>query len=206
VQAALKSIQTITLDSAFVATYLAGFSRTLSMLDEGELQKGIELVLETYHAGKQLFIAGNGGSAATASHMAADFGKTILGQRINPAAKRFRVISLTDNMALMSAYANDVSYDEVFAQQLCTLASPGDMLVVISASGNSPNILRAINAARDLGVETLGLLGFEGGLARSQLDHSIIVRSKHYGYIEDAHGVVMHLFTDALKKAVVERQ
>jgi phosphoheptose isomerase len=102
----------------------------------------------------------------------------------------------------MTAYANDVSFDEVFAQQLQTLAREGDALMVISASGNSPNILRALNVARALRVETLGLLGFNGGAALALVDHALIVPSSHYGYIEDAHGLVMHLVTDALKQAL----
>lgn len=161
-------------------------------------------VCAAYRDGRQLFVAGNGGSAATASHMAADFGKTVLGKRIDPRTRRFRVHALTDNMPLLTAYGNDVSYDEVFAEPLRAWADRGDALLVISASGNSPNVLRVVAVARELGVETIGLLGFEGGAVLPLLDHALVVRSTHYGYIEDAHSVVMHLLTDALKPLIAD--
>ncbi len=193
----------MTLSPTFAADYLSGFASTLAGIDTAELDALTQRVLAAYRDRRQFFIAGNGGSAATASHMAADFGKTMLGKRIDPRAKRFRVIALTDNMPVLTAYANDVGYDVVFSEQLRNLANPGDALLVISASGNSPNILRALETAAELEVETLGLLGFEGGAVRAMLNTSVTVRNTHYGYIEDAHSVVMHLLTDALKQALV---
>jgi D-sedoheptulose 7-phosphate isomerase len=192
----------MTPSNEFVSKYLQGYAQLVNALDHAAIAQLTARVLAAYARGSQLFIAGNGGSAATASHMAADFAKTMLGRVIPHDARRFRVISLTDNVPLMTAYANDVSFDEIFAQQLRTLAVPGDALVVISASGNSPNILRAIHAARDLQVESLGLLGFDGGAALTQLEHAVVVPSTHYGYIEDAHGLIMHLVTDALKQVL----
>ncbi len=193
----------MTLSPTFSADYLAGFTRALADIDTRELDALTGRVLAAYRERRQFFIAGNGGSAATASHMAADFGKTMLGKRIDPRAQRFRVIALTDNMPVLTAYGNDVGYDAVFSEQLRNLANPGDALLVISASGNSPNILRALETAAELEVETLGLLGFEGGAARSMLKTSVTLRNTHYGYIEDAHSVVMHLLTDALKQALI---
>ena len=193
----------MTLSPTFSADYLTGFAHALAAIDIRELDALTGRVLAAYRERRQFFIAGNGGSAATASHMAADFGKTMLGKRIDPRAQRFRVIALTDNMPVLTAYGNDVGYDVVFSEQLRNLANPGDVLLVISASGNSPNILRALETAAELEVETLGLLGFEGGAARSMVHTSVIVRNAHYGYIEDAHSVVMHLLTDALKQALV---
>ena len=186
----------------FSSSYLQGFVNVLQAFDLAALDVVIERVCAAYRDGRQLFVAGNGGSAATASHLAADLGKTVLGKRIDPRARRFRVHALTDNMPLLTAYGNDVSYDETFAEPLRAWADRGDALLVISASGNSPNILRAVAVARELGVETIGLLGFEGGVVQPMLDHALVVRSTHYGYIEDAHSVVMHLLTDALKPLV----
>jgi D-sedoheptulose 7-phosphate isomerase len=186
----------------FSSSYLQGFVSVLQAFDLAALNAVIERVCAAYRDGRQLFVAGNGGSAATASHMAADLGKTVLGKRIDSRARRFRVHALTDNMPLLTAYGNDVSYDETFAEPLRAWADAGDVLLVISASGNSPNVLRAVTVARELGVETIGLLGFEGGAARDLLDHALVVRSTHFGYIEDAHSVVMHLLTDALKPLV----
>lgn len=186
----------------FGSSYLRSFTQVLNALAPAELDGTIARVCAAYRDGRQLFVAGNGGSAATASHMAADLGKTILGKRIESTARRFRVHALTDNMPLLTAYGNDVSYDEVFAEPLRAWADRGDLLLVISASGNSPNVLRAVAAARELGLETIGLLGFEGGAVLPLLDHALVVRSAHYGYIEDAHSVVMHMLTDALKPLV----
>jgi D-sedoheptulose 7-phosphate isomerase len=186
----------------FVSQYLHGYAQLLAALDRDAIAALAGRVVDLYARGAQLFVAGNGGSAATASHMAADFGKTMLGRRIANDARRFRVISLTDNVPLMTAYANDISFDEIFAQQLRGLAREGDGLMIVSASGNSPNILRALNAAKEMQVETLGLLGFDGGAARALVDHAVTVPSAHYGYVEDAHGLIMHLVTDALKQAL----
>jgi D-sedoheptulose 7-phosphate isomerase len=186
----------------FSSSYLQGFVNVLQAFDLAALDVVIERVCAAYRDGRQLFVAGNGGSAATASHLAADLGKTVLGKCIDSRSRRFRVHALTDNMPLLTAYGNDVSYDETFAEPLRAWADRGDALLVISASGNSPNIVRAVDAARELGVETIGLLGFEGGVVQPMLDHVLVVRSTHYGYIEDAHSVVMHLLTDALKPLV----
>jgi D-sedoheptulose 7-phosphate isomerase len=191
---------------SFVPEYLDGFVRVLDSINQADMQQLVTRVIEAYREGRQLFIAGNGGSAATASHAAADFGKTMLGRAADPQARRFRVLSLVDNVSLLTAYANDVGYASVFAEQLRTHAQQGDVLLVISASGNSPNIIEALDAARELGVETLGLLGCDGGKALSRVDHAVTVRSDHFGYIEDAHTVVMHMITEALKKALQVRE
>lgn len=193
----------MTLPANFTSNYLNGFARVVASMDAAALDTIIARVTAAYTEGRQLFVAGNGGSAATASHMAADLGKTILGKKISPDARRFRVFALTDNVPMLTAYGNDVSYDEIFSQPLRTYASAGDQLLVISASGNSPNVLKALQAARELDVESIALLGFEGGAALALADHALVVRETHYGYIEDAHSVVMHLITDALKPAVI---
>jgi D-sedoheptulose 7-phosphate isomerase len=103
----------------------------------------------------------------------------------------------------MTAWGNDVAYEEIFAQQLRALADKGDLFLVISASGNSPNIIRALDAAVEMGLTTIGFLGFEGGKALPMCDHSIVIRSSDYGVIEDGHSVLMHMLTAALRETVL---
>jgi D-sedoheptulose 7-phosphate isomerase len=186
----------------FVNAYKAGFAATIDAIDPAEVEQATQAIHRAFEEGRQIFIAGNGGSAATASHMACDLAKTTLGKSKSLPAKRMRAIALTDNMPLVTAWGNDVGYDCVFAEQLRNLANAGDLLVVISASGNSPNILEAVNAARELCVRTVALAGFEGGAVAGMVDCAVIVRNTHYGYIEDAHSVISHLITDYLKESV----
>lgn len=184
--------------------YLTGLQATLNALPNEDIQEFIEYLHDAYDEGKQVFVVGNGGSAATASHMACDLAKTVLGKANRPGLKRFRVIALTDNVPLITAWGNDVHYNTVFAEQLYNLAQPGDLLVVITGSGNSPNIVEAVKAASELGLKTVGLLGFDGGEVREMLDQSTIVASDNYGYIEDGHMVLTHLVTAYFKKLVAE--
>ncbi len=188
--------------SNFISDYKAGFNAVIDGMDAHAIAGASECLHEAFEAGKRVFIAGNGGSAATASHMACDLAKTTLGKSALLPTKRIKAIALTDNMPLITAWGNDVSFDCVFAEQLRNLAEPGDVLVVISASGNSPNVIEALKAAKEMGLKTVGLLGFEGGNAAALVDCAVVVRSSHFGYIEDAHSVIGHLVTDYLKRAV----
>lgn len=186
----------------FINDYRAGFNAVIDAMDAGEIERATQMVIDAFEQGRRVFVAGNGGSAATASHMACDFAKTTLGKAKTLPAKRVRAIALTDNAPLITAWGNDVSYDVVFAEQLRNLADAGDLLIVITASGNSPNILEAVRTAKELGLTTVGLLGFEGGKVKPMVDHAVVVRSSHFGYIEDAHSVINHLITDTLKQSV----
>jgi D-sedoheptulose 7-phosphate isomerase len=186
----------------FINGYKAGFAAVVDSIDPDRIELAVEILRQAFENGQRIFVAGNGGSAATASHMACDLAKTTLGKGVQLPRRRIKAIALTDNMPLVTAWGNDVSYDCVFAEQLRNLANPGDVLVVISASGNSPNIVEAVKAAHELDVCTIALLGFEGGKVAPMADCSIVVRSSHYGYIEDAHGVLNHVITDCLKQSV----
>ncbi len=188
-----------------ILEYRAGLKATLDALPVEEVRIAIDYLQGAYEQGRQIFIVGNGGSAATASHMACDLAKTILGRAPSPELRRFRVIALTDNMPLITAWGNDVNFDRVFAEQLRNLANPGDLLVAITGSGNSPNIVESVQAARELGMKTIGLLGFDGGRVRKLVDHAVVIRSDNYGYIEDAHMILNHLITQHFKTAVAER-
>jgi D-sedoheptulose 7-phosphate isomerase len=147
-----------------------------------------------------VFIAGNGGSAATASHMACDLVK---GTRRN-GPPTFRAMALTDNASLITAWANDVGYDHVFAEQFASLAGASDLLVAISASGNSANILAVIETARSIGIPSLGLTGRQGGQLARAVDLVIRVPSDRIEIVEDAHLIVAHSLCVAVRERFVE--
>src|SRR4051812_42574805 len=155
-----------------------------------------EMLYRAYTDGKQVFTLGNGGSASTASHMAADLAKNTIG----PNMRRFRVVSLNDNAAMMTALANDLGYENVFAEQLINLVRPGDVVIVVSASGNSPNVLNAIRSARSECAEVVALLGFDGGAAAGMADVTLHVPSRDYGVVEDIHLVMNHILVEYFKE------
>jgi D-sedoheptulose 7-phosphate isomerase len=188
----------------FIQDYFGGLKSVMDALPAEDVRAFIQYLADAYQEGRRVFIIGNGGSAATASHMACDLSKTVLGSPINTQLKRFAAIALTDNVPALTAWANDVNYDLVFAEQLRNLTDKDDLLVVITGSGNSPNIVEAVRVARELGMKSIGMLGFDGGSVKSLLDHSIIVNSRNYGYIEDAHMVLTHLLTAYFKKIFEE--
>ena len=144
----------------------------------------------------KIFIAGNGGSATTASHMATDLGVGSIRRR-NP----LRAISLCDNNAVLTAVSNDVSFEEVFSSQISLLAKSGDVLIIFSASGNSPSILKAISVAQSMGVHTVAITGFDGGLAKKMADTSIHIetRTGSYGVVEDVHSSISHVLTEIVR-------
>jgi D-sedoheptulose 7-phosphate isomerase len=151
-------------------------------------------LLRAYEEGRRIFLFGNGGSASLASHFACDLGKgtVIHGDH----GKRFQAIALTDNLALLTAWANDSSYDDVFAEQLRNLIQPGDVAFAISGSGNSPNVLLALQVAREFGALNIGLGGFQGGKMKALCDICMVVPSDNMQIIEDLHvGIAHALFT-----------
>jgi D-sedoheptulose 7-phosphate isomerase len=161
-----------------------------------------EMLYRAYRNEKQVFTLGNGGSASTASHMAADLGKNTIG----PNMRRFRVISLNDNTAMLTALANDLGYENVFREQLQNLIRPGDLLIAISGSGNSENVVNAIRYAQEQCAETACLLGFDGGDVAQMVDVSIIVPSDHYGVVEDVHLIINHILVDYFKARLAEEE
>jgi len=184
--------------SEFAKTYVQDLKSVLDKLPFDKLD-GIVAAIESAHeAGKQIFIIGNGGSAATASHMMNDLCKGTVGHKGDAPWKRFRVIALTDNVPLMTAWANDTDYNHIFSEPLKNLAQRGDVLVAISASGNSPNIIAAVEAAKQLGVQVIGLTGFGGGKLAKMADVSFDVPSDGYGPVEDVHMILDHILTGYL--------
>lgn len=172
-----------------IKEYISHLQMAISAIPVDRIKKLIELLLEAYEDEKQIFIFGNGGSASTASHFACDLGKGTI--RAN--SKRFKVISLTDNVALMTAWANDSSYNDVFKEQLENLLKPGDVVIGISASGNSRNVLNAIEYTNSIGCTTIGFAGFGGGKLAEMVDECIVVESDRYGPVEDIHLMLEHI-------------
>jgi D-sedoheptulose 7-phosphate isomerase len=157
-----------------------------------------ELLYRAYRHNKQVFIVGNGGSAATASHMACDLGKNT----ISAHRPRFRVLSLSDNMPLVSALGNDLGYEHVFSEQLKNLIQAGDVLISISCSGNSPNVVHAMEYARSRGAANIALLGFDGGRALDLADEHVLVLVDDYGIVEDMHMILNHILTEYFRARV----
>ena len=175
----------------FLKGYVESVRTVLRNLDFDALARVLEVLERAYAERRRVFLSGNGGSAATALHMANDLMKTVA----KDGGHGFRAISLSDNIATITAIANDESYAEVFAGQLMALGEAGDVLIVLSASGNSPNIIRALEVAREMRLTTIGFLGMGGGRAGSLVDVSIVVPSNEYGPIEDVHMMFDHLVT-----------
>jgi D-sedoheptulose 7-phosphate isomerase len=188
--------------SDHVADYLDRLSDSLREIHAPKVSELGDILYRAYHIGSSVFIVGNGGSASTASHMAADLAKNTIG----PHMTRFRVLSLNDNMSLVTALANDEGYENVFREQLINLIRPSDVLIAISASGNSPNVLRAIEYATSRQAQTVGLLGFDGGRALELVDHAIHVRSHDYGVIEDAHLILNHILVEYFQQRLAEER
>lgn len=175
--------------------YIKNLKTSLDKLDLDSIDRIVEVLWIAYQNNKQVFIMGNGGSASTASHFACDLGKGTIVE----GKKRLRAICLNDNMALVTALSNDLTYSDVFKEQLVNLINPGDVVIAITASGKSSNILRAVEYAGENRAVTIGLTGFNGGELLSMVNECIIVSSENYGQIEDTHLVLEHMISQSLK-------
>lgn len=182
-----------------IKEYLNELTEALSTIEHAKIDLFVRKIRETTDSGRTIFILGNGGSAATASHMACDINKGAVKDHSDVNEKRHRAISLADNVSTITAISNDMNYEEVFAQQIKNYLSKGDLIISMSASGNSKNLINAVNVARDKGAIILSLLGNGGGKLKDISDDSIIIDSNNYGIIEDAHLVISHLITQGLK-------
>ena len=180
--------------------YFAELSQVLAGLPFGAIDQVAKILHRAYQDDRQVLLFGNGGSAALASHMACDLGKGM----IVPERHRFRVLSLTDNVPLMTAWANDDNYHNIFAEQIRSLARPHDVAFAISGSGNSPNVLIGLTAAHEMGAITLGIAGFQGGRMKELCDACVVVPSSNMQLIEDAHLCISHAIFTALRHALQE--
>jgi len=184
-----------------VTAYLFEMVGVLGRMQEASIDANISLIYRAWAQRKQIFIIGNGGSAATASHMANDLSKGA----IVPGKARVKAIALTDNVALISAWANDTCYENVFKEQLENLMDRMDLVLGISASGNSPNILRAMEYARQKGAVTVGWTGASGGKLKDMVDLAVLAPTDDVGMIESCHMVLDHLVTVELRRRIHEK-
>jgi D-sedoheptulose 7-phosphate isomerase len=169
--------------------YLAMHRRSLEAIDTSSVARLIDLVRECWLEDRQLFAFGNGGSAANASHFATDLGKGAS----DSMSRAFRVLSLNDNVSWLTALGNDYSYEDVFVRQLSTYARPGDLLLVLSVSGDSPNLVKAVDWANERGLKTIALTGGKRGRLAESAQLSIVIDDDHYGRVEDAHMAICHM-------------
>lgn len=181
-----------------IKRYFLENQRVLAEMPQEPIERMISLLYEAWREGHQVFIMGNGGSASTASHMANDLSKAT----IVPGMARMKVIALTDNIALITAWANDSSYENVFKEQLENLLETGDLVIGLSASGDSPNILRAVEFSRQHDAVTVGWTGLSGGRLKEVAEHCIHSPTDDIGIIESVHLVLDHLVTQVLRQRI----
>ncbi len=181
----------------FFSGYGVHLSKLLQSMDYRVLEQVTGLLLDKTRKGSAIFLVGNGGSAATASHFATD-----LIQCSRPdKGIRFKAISLVDNVPLLTALGNDFTYEDIFTVQMQNLFAKNDLLIAISGSGNSPNILAAARLAKEMGGTVIGLIGFDGGKLAALCDYAVLVKTGkgEYGPVEDIHMVIDHMVTSYLR-------
>ncbi len=182
--------------ASYTGAYLDELAQAAATIDPLSLDRATEILLDAYTQGRLVFSCGNGGSAAVANHLQCDHLKGVRnGTDLQP-----RVISLSSNIELLTAIANDVGYHDSFAYQLRAQSQPGDTLIAISSSGNSPNILHALQWACDNSLRTIALTGFDGGGAQSIAEIAIHVESANYGIVEDLHQSIMHAMAQYIRQ------
>lgn len=180
----------------YVQDFLLTLKGGLDEISEPDVQAVAEVLWTAFHECRRVFIMGNGGSAAAASHFACDLN---LATR---ERKRLQAVSLNDNTALLTALANDYGYDEVFYEQLANLVTAGDVVIIISASGDSANVVKAVKLARERGAVTVGILGFGGGQAQTLVDHHLTISNRDYYVVEAVHATLTHLLAGLLRRRI----
>ena len=183
---------------ASINTYFSDLQEMVRAISQAHLQEILALLEETYRQGRRIFIMGNGGSAATASHFALDLAKNT----IMPGAPRVKAISLTDHVPLITAWSNDTAYEHIFAEQLANMIEPGDVVIGISASGNSLNVINALNVAKKSRAATIGLLGAKGGQIKQMVDAYVLAPGQNIEQEEDAHLILAHIITRHMREVV----
>ncbi len=185
----------------FPEQYKAQLLDTIQALDTDKIQQAIGVLAKARDEGRRIFTCGNGGSASAASHFATDMVKGASFGR----DKRFRIMALTDSLPTITAYSNDVCYECVFVEQLKNFAERGDVVIAISGSGNSPNVLQAIEYAKSIGCRTIALTGRDGGKLGPMADLNLQVAHPHMGRIEDAHLIMLHMIGYYFMEAEYEK-
>ena len=185
----------------FVSTYLKEVQETILALPAQEIDQVIDLLVTASEQNRTVFLCGNGGSAATASHMACDLAKNINVSGM----RRFRVIALTDNVPLMTAWGNDTDFKYIFSEQLRPFVQTGDILISISTSGNSPNVLEAIRVAREAGAVNIGMTNQIGGQLKDMVDYCLHVPCTNIEQVEDIHMVLAHCLASGIRNKLREK-
>jgi D-sedoheptulose 7-phosphate isomerase len=180
-----------------ITSYIEDLIGLLHQVDPDEVQALVDALVDAYRTGRFVFVIGNGGSAANASHLCEDLGKGTLSDF--EGQKRLKIMSLTDNVPYIMAWANDEGYERVFVEQLKNFAEPGALLIAISGSGNSANVLRAVEYANKHGMRTFALTGYDGGRLKQIAHDSLHVRSNNMGAVEAVHAIVFHYLMDGLQ-------
>jgi D-sedoheptulose 7-phosphate isomerase len=187
---------------AFADAYFEHLGRAQASVDRGRIEASAELLTRAYAGGGTVFACGNGGSAAISNHLHCDHLKGVQ----TDTALRPKVVSLSSTIETITAIANDISYDEVFVYQLRTLADPGDVLITVSSSGNSENVVRACQWAKENGVATIAMTGFSGGRTAKLADINLHVAGDNYGVIEDVHQSLMHILAQFIRQAAMQAE
>jgi D-sedoheptulose 7-phosphate isomerase len=183
-----------------VSAYLAAHDHLSRLLDIGAFQAGIDVVRRAFERGNQIITCGNGGSAHAAAHFVTDWNRAITAA----TGRRFRGVSLCDNIGMITAIANDIAYDQIFVEQLRAVLDAGDLVLAISGSGNSPNVVKAVEFANAAGAETLALVGYDGGALKRLAKHCVWVPSIDMQLCEDTHLMFGHMVMKALGKPQIE--
>ncbi len=173
----------------FASSYITELKSCLDQISLDQVDQVVEVLRQAMDRDATVYVVGNGGSAATASHMASDLGRA----RCGSGLPGIRAVSLSDNIAAFTAMANDTGYEGAFAEMLALQVRSADVVIAISGSGNSPNVIQAVEVARKRGAVTIGLIGFGGGDLGAVVDHQITVASRHYGAVEDLHLCLGHM-------------
>ncbi len=181
-----------------ISRYFVELEQMIRSISLPQLETVLRLLEDAYHTGHRIFIMGNGGSAATSSHFALDLAKNTIMQ----GAPRLKAISLTDHVPLITAWSNDTAYEHVFAEQLANMIEPGDVVIGISASGNSPNVINALHLSKQFGGVTIGLLGAEGGKIKDIVDAYVLAPGQNIEQEEDAHMILAHIITRHMRAVV----
>ncbi|MCC9604904.1 SIS domain-containing protein [Blastopirellula sp. JC732] len=176
------------------SAYISHLQQEIAKVDQAAIKNWADLIYQAWENGKWVYIFGNGGSGTTASHMAEDLGKSTLHEKDlgDESRKRLKVLSLTDNAGWLMAVGNDLAYDQIFLQQLMNYGGEGDVVIAISGSGNSANVLNAVDWANRHGLKTIGLTGYSGGKLKDLAQHSLHVPTDDMGMVESIHLCLFH--------------
>jgi len=183
-----------------ITSYLATHRQVLDELPIAQIEEVLEVIETAYREDRTIFFCGNGGSASIANHWVCDHAKGT----VSPKARRLRMIALADNTAMLTAYGNNMGYTAVFSEPVRTFARARDVVVLISVSGDSPNILEAARAAKEVGAVTVGLIGFGGGQLRGLVDHQITVSCMEHGPVEDIFLALDHITSRYMRRVIAE--